>query len=282
MHPLMSLDFNSFNFYSVTGYQDILIRTIGYRFVIWMVDHDFQMKMRTPYPVTNGKMPRYRQHNVGRRSTGRSRYPGAKRPTRGGGYLDTAARALAVAYAVKKLINVEFFNFRAVFTVDPNTSGAVVNLTAIAQGDDDNDRQGNKIRAKYIQVQGNIKLNASTATDTNTRMVIVRDNNGSTSQPAISDLYSSVAAFIANKPPFKDPQSNSRFSILMDKWVNVNDISTRAKPVQWSMSLDHHIYFTGGAATDEGKGHLYLFIASSEATADPVVAITSVFRYLDN
>ncbi len=227
-------------------------------------------------------MPYGQSYGTRGKSRKRSRYNSAPPQGRGGGYLDTATKALAVAYAVKKLINVEFFNFRTAFTSDPNTTGAVLNLTAIAQGDDDNDRQGNKIRAKYIEVAGNVRLNPTTATDTRVRMVIVRDNNGSTTQPAIADLWPSVNAFVDNGPPFKDPQSNSRFSILMDKYQNVNDISVRTKYVNWSSSLDHHIYFTGAAGTDEGKGHMYLFIASSEATNDPIVSITSVVRYLDN
>ncbi len=196
------------------------------------------------------------------------------------GYLDTASKALTVAYAVKKLINVEYRRKATNFTVDPNITGAVVALTDIAQGDDIANRQGNKIRAKRIVASGTVTLNAS-ATDSQLRMVIIRDNNGSTTRPAITDLFGTVAEFADNLPKTGDPQSNSRFSILMDKMIIVNS-DTPTKQLNFSESLDHHIFFTGTTATDEGKGHLYLFIASNENPNDPVVAMQAQVWFIDN
>ncbi len=203
-----------------------------------------------------------------------------RRAPKSKGYLDTASRALAVAYAVKKLINVEFKSLSTSFTVDPNSSGAVLNLTAIAQNDTFSGRDGNKVRAKYISSSGTLQLHGS-ATDSRVRIMIVRDNNGSTSQPAITDLFPSVTNFVNNKTKTGDPQSNSRFSILSDKIVYLNT-DTPSRPYKWSMSLDHHIYFTGSASTDEGKGHIYQFIGSNEATNDPIVAIDAMVKFLDN
>ncbi len=197
------------------------------------------------------------------------------------GYLDTAAQALTVAYAVRKLINVEYHRVAVSFTADPNTSGAVVNLTAIAQGDDTNDRQGNKIRLKQLLVQGKITLNSTTATDSHVRMVIVRDNNGSTTQPSIAELYGSVANFTNNLLKVGDPQTNSRFSVLWDKFIIV-DTDKPSKAVAYSQSLDSHCFFSGTGATDEGKGAIYLFISSNEATNDPVVNILGQVVYIDN
>ncbi len=185
-----------------------------------------------------------------------------------------------VAY-LRGLINVEYKTITTGFTVDPNTTGAVVNLTAIAQGDDIANRQGNKIRAKYISVKGNVKINAS-ATSTHLRMMIVRDNNGSTTQPAITDLYADANTFRANLNKLGDPQSNSRFSILWDKFVMLDAVNLEQVPVSWTSSLDHHIFYSGTASTDEGKGNLYLFISSSEATNDPSVTANAMVKFIDN
>ncbi len=210
------------------------------------------------------------------------RYQRRRRPIarQSGGYLDTASKALAVAYAVKKLVNVEYFSVATIFTADPNTTTVVQNLTAIAQGDDQDERQGNKIRAKRIVCSGVVELNSS-ATDSRVRMVIARDNNGSTTIPGIAQLFTDDAAFRDGRPKLGSAQSNSRFSVLMDKMVIVNS-DTPTKLYSWSMTLDHHIFYAGTAATDEGKGQLYLFIASNEATNDPVVSITSRVWYIDN
>lgn len=196
------------------------------------------------------------------------------------GNLTTASRALAVAYAVKKLINVEYFSKRTSFTVDPNTTGAVVALTNIAQGSDKDERQGNKLRVKRLSLGGVITLHAS-ATDSRVRMTIIRDNNGSTTQPAITDLFGTVADHFNNSIKTGDPQSNSRFSVLWDKMLIVNS-DTPTKQLKYAMELDHHVFYTGTASTDEGKGHMYLFISSSEATNDPVVAIKAQVWYIDN
>ncbi len=198
-----------------------------------------------------------------------------------GRYLDTASKALAVAYAVKKLVNVEYFNLITVFTTDPSASGAVVNLTAVGQGDDTTNRQGDKIRAKYLKVSGQVLLNSS-ATRTSLRMMIIRDNNGSTTQPAITDMFTDVPAFRNNRNKLGTPQVNSRFTVLWDKFLLLDAVSKNSAQINWSTSLDHHIYYTGTASTDEGKGNCYLFIASSEATNDPEVAIDAMFKFIDN
>ncbi len=209
-----------------------------------------------------------------RRRARRRKYPQQS------GYLDTAAKALTVAYAVRKLINVEYQSLNVTLTSDPSSSGAVVNFTGVGQGDDRSNRQGNKIRAKYLKVSGIVRLHAS-ATASNVRMMIVRDNNGSTTQPAITDLFGSVANFQNGMNKIGDPQTNSRFSILWDKKIVVNTNSPN-KYFEWSSSLDHHIFYSGTAPTDEGKGNCYLFIASNEATNDPIVSASSMFKFIDN
>ncbi len=182
---------------------------------------------------------------------------------------------------LRALINVEYHSLLTSFTVDPSSSGAVVNLTAIAQGDTTVNRQGNKIRLKYLSVRGSVIQNASAA-NTNLRMMIVRDNNGNTTQPAITDLFVDVAGFVANGNKNGLPQANSRFTILWDKFVQLSDANGDMRAYSYSMSLDHHTFFTGAGATDEGKGHLYLFIGSNEATNDPVVKVDSMVKWIDN
>ncbi len=204
-----------------------------------------------------------------------------RRPAKsGGGYLDTASRALAVAYAVKKLINVEYHTLTTGFTQDPNSTGSVVNLTAIAQGDNVSNRQGNKIRVKYISCRGQVTLHAS-ATNSRVRYAIVRDNNGSTTQPSIADVFVAAANFLSNNNKKGDPQANSRFSVLHDQYIYVNT-DTPTKPFKWTSSLDHHIFYTGAAATDEGKGNIYLMIISNEGTNDPIVFADAMVKWIDN
>ncbi len=201
--------------------------------------------------------------------------------SRSGRYLDTASKALTVAYAVKKLINVEYKSLTTDFTTDPSSAGAVVNMLAIAQGDDFSNRNGRKIRLKSIRVMGHVTLNAS-ATASTLRMVLVRDNNGSTTQPAITDLFSDVGTFAANLNKLGDPQSNSRFSILMDRFMLLDSVNSSQRTIEWYRQEDFHVFFSGTGATDEGKGAVYLFIASNEAANDPVVSVDCQVKWIDN
>ncbi len=203
---------------------------------------------------------------------------GAKRFNRG---LRKLNQDLSKVEKIARLINVEYKTITTSFTTDPNSSGAVVNLTAIAQGDDIANRQGNKIRAKHISVRGHALIGAS-ATASQLRMMIVRDNNGSTTQPAITDLFTDVTTFRTDANKLGDPQSNSRFSVLWDHFFLLDAVNSSQRKVKWSSSLDHHIFYTGTAATDEGKGNMYLFIASNEATNDPIVAIDAMIKFIDN
>lgn len=209
------------------------------------------------------------------------RRPKQPRYPQSSGYLDTAAKALTVAYAVRKLINVEFKMANTGLTVDPSSSGVVQNLTSISQGDTLAARDGNKIRAKRIEISGLVTMHAS-ATQSHLRLMLVRDNNGSTTQPAITDLFSTVAVFSQNRPKLGDPQNNSRFSILWDKFIIVDASYRQVAPFSMSLTLDHHIYYSGTSGTDEGKGNLYLFMASNEATNDPIVNAGSNFTFIDN
>ncbi len=181
---------------------------------------------------------------------------------------------------LKKLINVEYHSRKTDWPVDPNTSGQVINLTAISQGDDIQNRQGRKIKLFSIRSTGSVRINAS-STRSHGRCMIVRDNLGSTTIPVITDMFISVAQFVANQPRLDDPQTNARFSVLYDKFY-ILEQEQSIKKIDHYQKIGSHVTFTGSATTDEGKGHIYLFVASNEATNDPVLAASTVIKYIDN
>jgi hypothetical protein len=184
-------------------------------------------------------------------------------------------------YTLKQLINVEQKVNGTSWTSDPNTTGAVVSLGDIAQGDDFTERNGRKVRIKSIRHKGKIIMNSSVTTNTDIRAIIVRDNSGTTTQPTIGQVFANAAAMFNNLQHLSDPQTNSRFSILSDFFFTV----TPEHPVvtfDVYQKSDWHMVFSGTGATDEGKGGLYLMIASTEATNDPVVTASTNVRYIDN
>lgn len=185
---------------------------------------------------------------------------------------------------VKRAVNAQEVKvISTAFTADPNSSGSVVALMPIAQGPDSNEREGDMVTLHSFKARGILTLHAS-ATNTHVRMMVVRDNFGGTTIPAITDMFSSATQFIANKLPFGDTQSQDRFTVIWDRFV-ILDAGAHGltQTVKVSKKLaKKNVNFTGAASSDEGQNHLYLFIGSSEATNDPVVNIGCHVNYTDN
>ncbi len=204
-----------------------------------------------------------------------------RKKCKGRGYLSTAAKALSIAYGVKKLLNIEYKSLVTTLAVDPGAAGAVTNIIPVAIGDDFDDRDGRKIKLVSIKIKGQVTMNAS-ASDSLYRLLIVRDNNGSTTQPAITDLFTSVAIFHQNNNKLGDPQSNSRFSVLSDTWYTLNASNGTKREINIYIPISSHVFFSGSGATDEGKGAIYAFQASNEGTNDPVCNVDCMVKWIDN
>ncbi len=176
----------------------------------------------------------------------------------------------------------EFRQVSTNFPVDPNTTGAVQHLTAIAQGDDTNDRQGNQVQLRRLVVRGNVVRNVGTSLPSHLRMMIVRDNLGTTTAPGIAAMFSTVATFIANRSSLGDSQTEARFTVLFDKFIAFALGGVETVGFSIDKKLNSLCLFSGPAASDEGKGALYLFIASDQAALDPVVEVDARIYYTDS
>ncbi len=64
----------------------------------------------------------------------------------------------------------------------PDTTAVVQNISFIQTGDDVSQRQGRKIHAESISVSGSVRK-AATSTGATVRMIIFRDNLGTTTAP---------------------------------------------------------------------------------------------------
>ncbi len=192
-----------------------------------------------------------------------------------------AAKALAGVRYIKSLMNVEYKSLATTITSPVDTTGTIQNVTAIAQGDDFNNRDGRKIKMFSVRIKGSGFIHAS-ATHSRIRVMMVRDNNGSTTIPVFGDIFANVTNFRDNFPRSDDPQTNSRFTTLMDRFFLLDDNGRQSFMLDRYIKLHHHAYFTGTAATDEGKGHIYLLTASNEATNTIVFNGEVVTKWIDN
>lgn len=174
----------------------------------------------------------------------------------------------------------ELKDITTTFTADPNTTGTVQNLTAIAQGLTDATRIGNVVTLKKILLSGTVSIHASAA-HSEVRMVIVQAITGTTSQPVITDLWSSVNFFVNNGLQTINSQLSREFRIIWDRHIVVSSNTNQIFAFKLQKRLNHKVVFTGAGATDEGIGHFYLFMGSNEATNDPDVSAAVTLQYAD-
>ncbi len=223
-------------------------------------------------------MPRRRRGNYRRKGRSSAGY---------GYHIDQAAKLAALAFTVhklKKLINVEYKLIPRVGATSPSTStGSVQALTGVAQGDAAASRDGNKIRMFSMNLSG-VATMSTAATSTSVAVAIIQDLSNQGANPAITDVWPTVADFATGTPRTAGSQLSSRFRILYYRVALLSD-NGRQK-AQFKKYIKKfplsHVYYEGANATDESRGSIYLFTASSEATNTPVLAIDIESKFIDN
>lgn len=225
-----------------------------------------------------------------RRFSRRRRYNRRARPSfgvkcaqAGGAWLATKAYNMARSAAsnihgIYGMINTELMKYNnSLSTSVTAASGYIIHLSAIAQGDNTNNRHGNSIFLRYINIKGNVRI-GSAEPYTRVRVALVIDNQqiGDTS-PALTDCYQT-----ASPDSFLNTSTVGRFKVLLSRVFNLSP----DKPIA-SMDINkvvrHHVRFNGTAATDIQKGGVYLLAMSDQYTGTaPSFDANYRLSYYDN
>ncbi len=168
-------------------------------------------------------------------------------------------------------------------TASPTTTASIQLVSSTATGDDISSRDGRKIHAESIEISGNVSK-AAAAPFSLYRILLVRDNLGTTTAPVITDIFQDEDAFFQGEPRLHNPQPLKRFTVLWDKFIVLNegfDGQREVKSFKMKKKLNFDIFYSGTTATDEGKNSLWLIQASDEATNVPVVNAGFIMMYSD-
>lgn len=190
-----------------------------------------------------------------------------------------AIKALRGVKAIRGIINSEKKVHDISSSFEPTTTGTVIHLNPVSQGDTNTSRDGNSILAKYLGVRTRSIMH-STATATYIRYMIIQDTQQvSDTTPTIGDILQDVSVL-----SFYDRNLNvGRFKVLHDKVQNLDVINRWSGQLNFNCSLNHHTKFNGTAGSDIQKNGLYLVLLSNEATGTkPNVTYESRFAYYDN
>ncbi len=228
-------------------------------------------------------MPYSRGYRRPVRRQNRRRRMSRPSPSPYGGYLDKAAKALAVAYSVKRLLNVEFKRTTLIATGGNLTEGGTITqLTNLSIGDTTTTRDGSQVKYTSVSFDGYFNQHAS-ATQTMIRIVLVMDNQTNGAIFTTAQLFQDATADDVIVSPFNADFSN-RFSILYDKKFAMTAGGKEIVTVKFWKKLSMTTKYSGTAGTiaDLSEKSLALVFITDEATNVPTVHHQTRLRYLDN
>lgn len=200
-------------------------------------------------------------------------------------YGAVAYSALKGVQYLKSLVNPEYKYYDGNSSVTPDTTGAFLALTPVAQGDGGNARDGNSIKLKHMNFKFTLSINAA-ATDTLVRLIFFIDKHnahtGTTDVTISGDDYSLLesATLISNKKR----ENNTRYVILSDRTyrLNINNKGLIASRFthRFNMEVKWNPSNTGFVQAD--KNAIYCMYMSNEATNKPTLAYRWRIQWLDN
>lgn len=178
--------------------------------------------------------------------------------------------------AVKRIVNAdkEKFNYQTAISGGEVSSTVVFSdLSAIAQGDDHDQRLGDMVKCTNIILRGNVSRDDGAAVDTfdNVRMVLFIWHPDDNTEPLTSETQILESATLFQHQPLQlEASKRKKFTVLYDSSFDVAcRESGRAKDAvrQFHVrkKLKNTIYFNDAATT--GRNKIYLMRRSFYASA---------------
>lgn len=220
----------------------------------------------------------------------------ASRPgwySKGMSAIQMSSKALALAYSLKSLLNVErkFAENSAVNTEAAYDNIARIALTPfVAQGDTATSRDGRSIKWVSTLHKATLVRNSTTSAVQDTiRILVVKDKYVNNANPDWEDIVQGVPSTLSvNDPRNVDEAVN--YQVLFDKKITLT-ANYPSHQFDFYRKLDMHTKYklgaSGATAADVESGMIYIFYISDKSTLSgtappPVVNYTTRARYIDN
>ncbi len=158
-----------------------------------------------------------------------------------------------------------------------STSGEIILLSGMGQGDTSLTRDGLQIMPRNLQFKIRLVMNSS-ATASQVRFMIFKDKENQGVLPTIAALLEADTTM-----DFTEHDTRPRFQILRDINFNLSINSDRILFMKGFIKLKGKMWFSGtaGTQTSIGKNSLYLYIVSNEATNTPTHTCRFRMRFND-
>lgn len=193
------------------------------------------------------------------------------------------------------LVNSEYKYVDTVSSVASSvtSSGTVVHLTNIGEGDDVTSRSGRSILPKTWFLRGEIAYNSAGSAAQQVRVVVFRDmNDNDEVAPTVAQLFQSTTAGLGVISPLQKDNS-MRFKVLFDKIYNVDatrsqvgiktfhriplGIDPHGNPTQGI-----HTTYSGTGGPNTAKNHIYMIVISNTSSNHPTLTYYNRLTFIDN
>lgn len=191
---------------------------------------------------------------------------------------------------IKRVINSQHEKHVYTFAVNGTvgSGGSVTDISAIAQGDSVNNREGDRITIKSIQFRFGL-IGADTTNFMRVMLIQWLQNDAATA-PTIAGVYNAtyVSQPYATFAPFNKSAAGYHFVPLYDKTFALSQQGNNATKAMIKITPRHFkkkakamIQFNAGATTGTGKFYIVLISDSGIAT-DPTFTGVAQIRFLSS
>ncbi len=189
----------------------------------------------------------------------------------------SGAKALHMVRKLKSVLAVEKKNHTLTVSGTIPTTGTIDHLTAIAQGDTNQLRDGNQLKVIYLGGRIRLLINAS-QTRTFVRVMLVQDRQQiADATPAVGDILQSVSP-----TSFLNSNTLGRFKVLYDKVRHMSDNGNQLIYLKVDIPMNSKIRYNGTGVGDIQKNGIFLILIADNATDLPSINSSWRVRFTDN
>lgn len=210
-------------------------------------------------------------------------YRKRRQPSKVSSYMSTAQKALSIALALKRLINVEV---KSIDTIDNGfevtTSADIRALTLVNTGVGNMNRVGDSLKGHANDLRYSMFIQSG-AVRSLVRVIVFKDNASN----GVLPLASALLEFDDNIHSPINYTNTKRFIIKYDRTHVLTGINS-AKSNVYGRSLHqltHIVRYESNSANqvDAKTGHMYvLFISDQPAVTAPTIRFINRFTFIDN
>jgi len=190
---------------------------------------------------------------------------------------DMAKAALKGVNYIKTLINVEKHIHIKGAAGDALSTGVIIPLIDVAQGDQNGQRTGLSVLCRSLTLRLHLRQNSNNPISMVRYMIIQDTQQVADTNPQVSDVLTSdwMSGLNVN--------TVGRFRILKSQFINLSSAAQPQYFIDDFFDLSNiHIRYNGTLGTDYQSNGFYLVLLGNNSTFPPQYAYNSRFHFYDN